>query len=103
MSVCLSQELAERYGDGDCSAKEKQEIEAHLAECETCRQQIEFTRSNISAPDKSDPENAYKDAPDTSIEKTRVLQDEYPTKSISQTTALPHGKQDFPKSLESMI
>lgn len=103
MGVCPSQELVERYTAGNCSANEQQEVEAHLAKCETCRQQIEFTRSNISAPDKSDPANAYKDAPDNSIEKTRVLQDEYPTKSISQTTSLPHGKQDFAKSLGSMI
>jgi len=99
MSFCLSQELVERYTAGDCSVNEQQDVEAHLAECKNCRQQIESSRSNISTPHKSNPAKVYTNSTD----KTQVLGDEYPTKSISKETALPHGKQDFAKSLESMI
>jgi tRNA A-37 threonylcarbamoyl transferase component Bud32 len=103
MGVCLSPELAERYGDGDCSAKEKQEIEAHLAKCERCRRQIEVTRTNISKPDKPNPVRIHKDSFESSNEEKGVTQDEYPTKAISQEIASSRGNQDFVKSLESMI
>jgi serine/threonine protein kinase len=110
MGVCLTQELVERYVSRSCSADEQQAIEAHLAECQGCRQQIESCRSNISAPGKSGSSNADKDATKVPVDKTRVISvdktlalEEAPTRSISQETAIPYGKQDFAKSLESMI
>jgi serine/threonine protein kinase len=96
MSVCLSQEAVERYAAGSCSANEQQAIEAHLAECESCRQQIGSTRSNIGSHQK--PESS-----DTALETTRALPDEYPTEPIADATIAPHGEQDYTKSLESMI
>jgi serine/threonine protein kinase len=99
MDVCLSQELVERYRTGDCSADEQQAIEGHLAGCEGCRQQMESSRPNITARGQSNSS----DAANAAAEETRVLQNEFPTQSISQATVLPYGKQDFTKSLESMI
>jgi hypothetical protein len=103
MGVCLTQELFERYTAGSCSADEKQAIENHLAECESCRQQTESIRSNISASGRPTSPEAHKDTADFSPEQTRVLQDEFTTKAITQTTKLPFAKQDFAQSLESMI
>ncbi len=104
MGVCLTQELVERYTAGGCSADEREVIKVHLAECETCRQQItESTRSNVSAGDKPDSANAYQEPTEVSIETTRVLQDEYPTKAMPGDTTLPSRRPDFAKSLETMI
>jgi hypothetical protein len=103
MSVCLTQELVERYTAGDCLADERQVIETHLAECESCRQQIEYSKSNIGLPDKSESAGAYKAATDASVEKTAVLQDDFPTKAIPDETVSPSDKPDFAKSLGSMI
>jgi serine/threonine protein kinase len=103
MGVCLSQKLAERYKAGDCSVKEKQEIEAHLAECERCRRQIEVTRTNISMPDKPNPARIHKDYFETSNKEKDIIQDECPTQAIPQEIASSRGNQDFAKSLESMI
>ncbi|MCP4613973.1 MAG: protein kinase [Planctomycetes bacterium] len=103
MGICLGQELAERYGYGDCSAKEKQEIEAHLSECKSCRKQIEVTRTNISTPTKSKSESVCKDSLENSNDEKDVIQDEYPTKALPQEIASSRGDQDFAKSLESMI
>lgn len=99
MGVCLNRELAERYGDGDCSASEKQQIEAHLAECDSCRRQIEVTRTNIGTSKKSNLTEFIKD----SDEKERIDQDESPTLAIPQEVASSRGNQDYVKSLESMI
>ena len=54
-----------------------------------------------SAPSGS--ANAHENAADTVPEETCVVQDEYPTESISQATALPYAKHDFAASLESAI
>jgi serine/threonine protein kinase len=103
MGACLTQELVERYADGDCLAEEMQVIETHLAECESCRRQIESARSNIAESDKSGSADLYKDATYASVEKTCVLQDDFPTRAIPQDTVSPSEKPDFAKSLESMI
>lgn len=103
MSVCLTQELVERYTAGDCLADERQVIETHLAECESCRQQIESSKSNVCRPEKPDSADDYKTAIDASIEKTAVLQDDFPTKAIPHEPVSPSSKPDFAKSLGSMI
>jgi serine/threonine protein kinase len=103
MGTCLTQELAERYTTGDCSPGERKVIEAHLAECEACRQQTTSTRSNIGPAKKPNPERPSQRAAARPVEKTCVLPDELPTKSIAEPTAPPSGQHDFAKSLESMI
>lgn len=99
MGVCLSKKLVERYRDGNCSVREKQEIEAHLAECDSCRRQIEVTRTNIDTSKKSSQVRSLK----SSDEKDKINQDECPTRAIPQEIASSRGNQDYMKSLESMI
>lgn len=103
MGVCLTQELVERYAVGDCSADERYVIETHLAECESCRQQAESARSSTGVPDRSGPAKPKKRTAGSPVEKTRVLPNELPTKSIAEPTAVPAGRPDYAKSLESMI
>jgi serine/threonine protein kinase len=103
MGACLTQELVERYTDGDCLAEERQAIESHLADCEQCRQQIESARSNIGETDKSGTGDVYKDITDASVQKTCVLQDDFPTRAIPPEKTLQSDKSDFAKSLESMV
>ena len=103
MGACLTQELVERYTSGECLADERQAIETHLAECESCRQQIEPSMSNMGEADKSDSADVRKAAAKTSVEKTIVLQDDFPTKVIPPEETSQSDKPDFAKSLESMI
>jgi hypothetical protein len=103
MGVCLTQELVERYTAGDCLADERLVIEAHLAECESCRLQIESSRSKGGESANPNSADNYKAANRASIEKTAVLQDDFPTKAIPYEASLLSGKPDFAKSLESMI
>ena len=86
MGACLTQELVERYTTGDCLAEERLVIETHLAECESCRQQIESSKSNVGEPYKPASADNYKTVTDASIEKTAVLQDDLPTKAIPDET-----------------
>ena len=46
MQQCLNQELIESYVTGGCSADKVELIEAHLADCSTCREQVETARAN---------------------------------------------------------
>lgn len=110
MGICLTQELVERYTTGVCSDDERQVIEAHLAECKSCRQQTQLHGSNIRPSGKPESPNPDEAATIASVaagtpsgEKTCVLPDEYPTKSISEAVPLPPDKQDFATLLESMI
>ena len=103
MVACLTQELVERYTAGDCLAEERLAIETHLTECESCRQQIESSMSNMGEPDKSDSADVHKAAAKAPVEKTCVLQDDFPTKAIPPEETLQADKPDFAKTLESMI
>ncbi len=103
MVGCLTQELVERYTAGRCLVDERQAIETHLAECESCRQQIESSMSNMGETDKPDKADVYKNTTDASVEKTAVLQDDFPTRAIPPEETLQSDKLDFLKSLESMI
>ncbi len=90
MSVCLSQQLVERYIAGNCSADQQQTVELHLSQCENCRRRIESARSSTAASQEA-------------VEKPPINQDQYPTESVAHTTAFPYAKNIFPKSLESPI
>ena len=95
MDACLSQELVERYISGGCSEHEQQAVEVHLTQCESCQERVESTRSNIA--ESGQAESVWAD------EEAHVDQDDAPTKSISEATAVPYTKRDFAESLESMI
>jgi len=110
MGICLTQELVERYTTGVCSDEERQVIEAHLATCESCWRQTQLHRSNtgpseqLESPNTGEAETiASVAAGATAGEQTRVLPDEYSTKSISEAVPLPPDKQGFATLLESMI
>ena len=59
MDACLSRDLAERYVSGGCSEDEQQTIEAHLAQCEGCRQQAEAIRLKTTAAGQPDLTMTY--------------------------------------------
>ena len=103
MGACLTQELVERYAVGGCLADERQAIETHLAECESCRQQMESSMSNMGETSKSNSADVSKAAAKAPVEKTVVLQDDFPTKAIPPEETSQSDKPDFAKSLESMI
>jgi serine/threonine protein kinase len=55
MNVCLSQELAERYLSGSCSADERQAIETHITGCEGCRLRLESFLSGTGDSNRTNP------------------------------------------------
>ncbi|MHC4324420.1 MAG: protein kinase domain-containing protein [Planctomycetota bacterium] len=103
MVACLTQELVERYTAGGCLPEERQIIDTHLAECESCRQQIESSMSNPGRIGKSNPAEDCKAASKAPVEKTVVLQDDFTTRAIPPEETTQSEKPDFAKSLESMI
>jgi serine/threonine protein kinase len=103
MVACLTRELVERYTAGGCLAEEKHLIETHIAECESCRQQIESSMSNKSQTGKSNSTDDNKAAAKAPVVKTVVLQDDFPTRAIPPEEMSQPDKPDFAKSLESMI
>jgi len=129
MSICLTQELIERYVAGDCINEERVVIEAHLAKCESCRHQTNLYRSGAgpvsrtsyprfegeTASTRPDSVNTDKTAIPMDIgaspEPTCALPDKFITRPISEGMPLPSssvkrskdGEQNFAQSLESMI
>ncbi|MHC4560545.1 MAG: protein kinase domain-containing protein, partial [Planctomycetota bacterium] len=103
MSVCLSQELAERYVKGNCSADEQRAIETHLIECEDCQQQIESIRSNMTASAPTDSVRLDEDATIAVPEQNQMHQHNRPTKSISDEATFPYSPDASPASFDSMI
>jgi len=103
MVACLTQELVERYTAGECLAEEMQLIETHIAECKSCRQQIDSSMSNTSQTRKSNPADDTKVAVKVPIDKTVVLKDDFTTKAIPPEEISEADRPNFAKSLESMI
>jgi len=103
MGACLTQELVDRYTAGGCLAEEKYLIETHIADCESCRQQIESSRSNTNRTGKPGPTDETKSIVKDPVEKTVVLNDDLPTRAIPPEEISQVDKPDFAKSLESMI
>ncbi|MHC4632469.1 MAG: protein kinase domain-containing protein, partial [Planctomycetota bacterium] len=106
MGICLSPKLTERYISGSCSEDELEAIETHLAKCESCRQQIESTRSKIAASNQSDLTKTI----DTNVafgadDKTRtyVKEDEYATRLMSQVPSSPDTSRASDTPLDSMF
>ena len=106
MGVCLSQKLVERYLSGSCSEDELLTIEAHLMQCESCRQQVESARSKIASSNQSDVTKTIDTTPAYGAgDKTRtyVKEDEYATKLISQVPSSPDTSRASDKPLDSMF
>ena len=100
MGVCLSQELVERYISGSCSADERTVVETHIGQCDKCRELIESARSKGA---RAESAGAGDKAGDRAGEETQILQDDYPTEAVTQTSGPPRGQGDFAQSLGAMI
>lgn len=85
--MCPSKELINRYVSGNCTPDECQRIEKHLAECESCRKQIESVRPTIDSLGQSD-------AGKTPKEK-QSDQAQYPTESMPGVSTMAHSADDF--------
>lgn len=115
MSFCLTQELVEKYAAEKCSADEQRSVEAHIADCESCRQRVESTRSNVTIALGDDPAEASEKTAHLVLDETDADRDAQPTQAMPteqhertteafpQTTIAPSDKPDYWKSLESMI
>jgi serine/threonine protein kinase len=103
MGACLTRELVERYTAGGCLAEEKLVIETHIAECDSCRQQIESSMSNTGQTSKPNSADDTKPAAKAPVDKTVVLNDDFSTRAIPPEEIAEADKPDFAKSLESMI
>jgi predicted anti-sigma-YlaC factor YlaD len=106
MGVCLSQQLVDLYLSGSCSQDELQEIETHLTQCESCRKQIESSRSTIASDNQSDltrtidTNAAFEDSDKT---RTYIREDEDTTKLITQTPASHDTSRTSAAPLDSMF
>lgn len=102
MCPCLTRELVERYVVGACSADEQDTVEEHLSSCQSCREHIASARqSTASVPMDADPicETGVFDTPG----QTRVIQDDLPTRAVSDAAACPHVGQGGASAFESMF
>jgi serine/threonine protein kinase len=95
MGVCLTDEMVEQYVAGDCLPDMQQAVEAHLAQCESCQQRVESTRTSMDASTTANSANAS--------EETEADQDEHPTESPSQVTSVPYTKPSAAQAAESMF
>lgn len=81
MTACLSEDLVDRYVSGVCSKAECRAVEAHSAECEKCRGQIERSRSDCAG-------SAFDDS------KTVAIDTHSTVKLPNQTTVAASEAQD---------
>jgi len=104
MGNCLNHELISRYVDGDCSGSERRLAEAHLAQCQNCRQQTASARQKKDSPDKSDlyqrGENTVDIGPAT---ESVTDHGQYATESITQATASRHLSPPWAGAVQSKI
>ncbi len=106
MGVCLSQQLVDLYLSGSCSENELQEIEAHLTQCESCRNQVESSRSTIASYNQSDLTGtidttaAFEDSDKT---RTYIREDDDSTKLISQVPISYDTSRTSTAPLDSMF
>ncbi|MHC4109742.1 MAG: protein kinase domain-containing protein [Planctomycetota bacterium] len=102
----MSQKLTERYISGSCPEDELEAIETHIAKCESCRLQVESTRSKIAASNQSDLTRtidtnvAYGDSDKT---RTYVREDQYATRLMSQVPSSHDTSRTSATSPDSMI
>lgn len=95
MGVCLSQDLVERYVEGNCSSDEQQTVEVHSAQCENCRQRIESARSNTAADGKSDPMAVNSNITDTVTQEIQAEPEKYATKSMAEESTYLRETQAY--------
>ncbi|NIR66519.1 MAG: protein kinase [candidate division Zixibacteria bacterium] len=102
----MSQQLVDLYLSGSCSEDEIHEIEAHLTQCESCRKQVESSRSTIASYNQSDLTRtidttaAFEDCDKT---RTYIREDEDSTKLISQVPTSHDTSRTSTAPLDSMF
>ncbi len=100
MCPCLEQELVERYLGGQCSARERDTVEEHLSSCESCRKHVKSIHPNTeSVMIDSGPRSAIYEPP----RQTRMIQDDLPTRTVSEATLTSYGGRGAAVSSESMF
>jgi len=100
MCPCLEQELVERYVGGGCSASERDTVEEHLSLCESCRQHVKSIHPKTeSLMIGSGPRSVVYEAP----QQTRAMQDDLPTRPMSEAAPALDGKQNPAVPSESMF
>jgi len=87
--ACPKRELVERYVSGKCSDNEQQEAETHITSCDSCRQWVDSTRTNLTAIESANDEDLASTG-DGADDKTLTVGyptgDECPTRTASQDT-----------------
>lgn len=61
MGVCPTDEMVKQYVAGSCLPDMQRAVEAHLAQCESCQQRIESTRTSTDAFTRADSANVSED------------------------------------------
>jgi serine/threonine protein kinase len=103
MGVCLTDEMVEQYVAGNCLPDVRRAVEAHLAQCESCQQRVESTRTSMDASTRADSANGPEDVTIRICEETHLDQDERPTESLSQVTSVPYAGPSVAQARESMF
>ena len=103
MGICLSDELVEQYVTGNCPPEAQEAIEAHLTRCQDCQQRIKSARSSTNTSGRPDSATGHEEATIAVSSEVPTDQDERPTQSISEVTAVPYGKPAPTDSMESMF
>ncbi len=103
MGVCLTDEMVEQYVAGICLPDTQRAVETHLAQCDSCRQRIESTRTSTDASTRADSANVSEDVTIAMSEENHIDQDERPTESLSQVTAVPYARPSAAEAADSMF
>jgi anti-sigma factor RsiW len=104
MDDCLNHELISRYVEGDCSGSERRLAEAHLAQCQNCRQQTASARQKKDSLDKSDLYQRGENTVDTGSATESVTDHgQYATESMTQTTTSQHLSPPWSETVQSTI
>jgi serine/threonine protein kinase len=103
MGACLTDEMVEQYVAGCCLPDMQRAVEAHLVQCESCRQRIESTRTSADASARADSADAPKDVTIAISQEANMDQDQRPTESLSQVTAVPYARPSTVEACESMF
>ncbi len=79
---CLGPEELNRYAVGECTADEQSKIQAHLAECEKCRQSVRSAQGKGLVQAQSEEAVSSEIEEDSRSGESPTVGDEYPTRSM---------------------
>jgi hypothetical protein len=94
LTRCLGPEELNRYAAGECTADEQAKVQAHLAECEKCRQNVRSARGGGTAQAQSTGPTGSESKGGGSSKGIPADRDESPTRSMSGVPdSLPLAEQ----------